>query len=63
MTDQHNVIRVEQRTDHTGIAWVRTADPVAPWRGLGGVHLTDAELAERGPLTDTSYDVDREGAA
>lgn len=48
------LIEVDRRTDRHGETWTRTANR-KPWRGMGGVDLTEAELDERGPLTDTSY--------
>jgi hypothetical protein len=48
------LIEVDRRTDRHGETWTRTANR-KPWRGMGGVGLSEAELAERGPLTDTSY--------
>ena len=48
------LIEVERRTDRHGETWTLTANR-KPWRGMGGVDLTTAELDERGPLTDTSY--------
>lgn len=50
------VIRVDQRADRDGVKWTRTGN-LKPWRGMGGIDLTETELDERGPLTDTSYDV------
>jgi len=48
------LIEVERRTDRDGETWTLTANR-KPWRGMGGINLTTAELEARGPLTDTSY--------
>jgi hypothetical protein len=50
------VIHVTCRTDRDGNLWTLTANP-KPWRGLGGIDLSETELAERGPLVDSSYDI------